>query len=281
MVTEKALLIIESYNLMGYDAIGIGDDDLSLGKEFLMGLSKKAHFPFLSSNLINDETGKPLFQPYLLKEINGLRIGIFSLLSQDFFTDRGESRTKGLTFSPPIEVAQNMVKQLQPKTDIIILLSHLGYSKDMEVAQSVPGIHIIVGSHTGINLYHAPIIKNTILLQTGSKGMYGGRFDLTFYNNTLSFFNSRSKKVLEESINNLKTRLSSKDGTEMERAQWQKSKEQMEKSLEQLQGKQEKNEFTNIIIPLNEKMEDHPGIKSLIETYKEKFMITVKPVPTK
>ena len=57
-ITEKAHLIVESLNLMGYDAIGIGDDDLSLGKEFLLDLAKKAKFPFLSSNLLDEKTGK-------------------------------------------------------------------------------------------------------------------------------------------------------------------------------------------------------------------------------
>ena len=68
-----------------------------------------------------------------------------------------------------------MVKELQPKTDLIILLSHLGYPKDMELAQTVSGIQLIIGSHTGINLPHPPLINNkTIILQTSPKGMYAG-----------------------------------------------------------------------------------------------------------
>ena len=63
MVTEKAYLLIESSNLMGYDALGIGDDDLSLGKEFLLEISKKAKFPFLSSNLMDEKSKKLLFLP--------------------------------------------------------------------------------------------------------------------------------------------------------------------------------------------------------------------------
>jgi 2',3'-cyclic-nucleotide 2'-phosphodiesterase/3'-nucleotidase len=66
-MVEKANLIIESFNLMGYDAIGIGDDDLTLGKEFLLDISKKANFPFLSSNLYDEATGKTLFQSSLIK----------------------------------------------------------------------------------------------------------------------------------------------------------------------------------------------------------------------
>ncbi len=79
-----------------------------------------------------------LFQPYLLKEVNGLRVGIFSLLSPDFF-DPTDPRTKGLIIQPPPEVAQSMVKELRPRTDLIILLSHLGYPKDVELAQTSAG----------------------------------------------------------------------------------------------------------------------------------------------
>ncbi len=79
--SQKAHLIIEAFNQIGYDAFGIGDDDLTLGKEFLVELSKKANFPFLSTNLFDRESGTPLFHPYLVKEVGALRVGIFSLLS--------------------------------------------------------------------------------------------------------------------------------------------------------------------------------------------------------
>ena len=149
---EKAHLMIECFNLMGYDAIGIGDDDLTLGKEFLLEISKKANFPFISSNLFDEASGKNLFQLSLIKQVHGLRIGIFSLLSPELFPNSSDPRKKGLALRPPIEVANAMVNELKPKTDLIILLSHLGYAKDIELVQNVQGINIIVGGHTGINL---------------------------------------------------------------------------------------------------------------------------------
>jgi hypothetical protein len=71
----KTHLIIESFNLMGYDAMGIGDDDLTLGKEFLLEISRKANFPFLCSNLLDETSGKNLFQTSLIKEINQCHLG--------------------------------------------------------------------------------------------------------------------------------------------------------------------------------------------------------------
>ncbi|MGZ3614913.1 MAG: hypothetical protein ACXU9X_13585, partial [Thermodesulfobacteriota bacterium] len=275
---EKAHLMIESFNLMGYDAIGIGDDDLTLGKEFLLEISKKVSFPFLSSNLFDETSGKNLFQLSLIKQVHGIRVGIFSLLSPDLFTNPSDPRRKGLNIRPPSEVAHAMVKDLKPKTDLIILLSHLGYAKDLELAQSVEGINIIVGGHTGINLVYPLVIKNTIILQSASRGMFGARLDLLFHNNEPVFYNSATKVSLENSLQNLNQRLSARETPESEKNQLQKAKEETERTLNQIQTK---NEFTNHIVPLQEQMKDDPDIKKLVDAYKAKTQTTVNPASPK
>jgi len=277
-MAEKARLIVESFNLMGYDALGIGDDDLSLGKEFLLEISRKADFPFLCSNLVDEGSGKNLFQTFLIKEVNGLRIGLFSLLSPDFFPNPTDPRKKGVSFQPPVETAQTMVRELKPKTDLIILLSHLGYAKDMELAQKVQGIQVISGGHTGINLSYPPVIKNVIILQTASRGMFGGKLDLTFYNNESAFFNSATRTSLENNVKSYDERLSSKAITEPERSQLRKAKEESERALNQLRGK---NQFMNRILSLQEQMKEDPDIKKVIETYKSRIQATDKPASPK
>jgi len=275
---EKARLMIESFNSMGYDAVGIGDDDLTLGKEFLLEISKKANFPFLSSNLVDEASGKNLFQPSLIKEIHGLRIGVFSLFSPDLFTNSSDPRKKGLNIRPPIEVAQTTVKELKPKTDLIILLSHLGYAKDIELAQSVQGINIIVGGHTGINLIYPLVIKNTIILQTASRGMFAAKLDLLFHSNEPVFYNSATKVSLENNLKNLNQRLNAQETPEAEKAQLEKAREEIERTLNQIQTK---NLFTNHIIPLQEQMKEDPDIKKLVEAYKAKTQTTANPVSPK
>jgi 2',3'-cyclic-nucleotide 2'-phosphodiesterase (5'-nucleotidase family) len=246
---------------------------LSLGKEFLIGISKKAKFPFLSSNVVDEESGKLLFQPSLVKEINGMRVGIFSLLSPDVFLSATDLRKKGLIIRNPIEAAQSMIKELQPRTDLLILLSHLSYPKDVELAQTVSGIHFIIGSHTGANLIYPPLIKSTYILETAPKGMYVGRLELNFFNHAFSFYNSTEKRSLESRSNYIKHRLMAKETPEHERAQWQKAKEDTERALSLLQGK---NELTNIIFPLRTDMKDHPEIQKMVEEYKSKYPETGK-----
>ncbi len=259
---------MKAFALMGYHAIGIGDDDLSLGKTFLLKLSKVSNVPFLSSNLIEEDSGKPLFQHHIMKEVNGLKIGIFSLLSPDVFSGLSDPRKKGLIFQDPIETAQKMVRELAPQSDLMILLSHLGYPKDVELAQKISGIHIIVGGHSGVHLSDPPVFKDTIILQTSSKGMYAARLDLTLLNNKVSFYNITTKRSLEANLNKFQNQLASVQAPEGEKAQWQRAKESIEKALQQLEGK---NYFTNVIVPLGHLVEDHPDIKKMVEAYKSKF----------
>jgi 5'-nucleotidase/UDP-sugar diphosphatase len=275
-MSEKAYLIIESFNLMAYDALGIGDDDLTLGKDFLLEISKKANFPFLSSNLLDEASGEILLQPSVIKEVKGLRIGIFSLLSPDFFTNPSDPRRKGLDIRPPVETAQAMVKELKPKTDLIILLSHLGYGKDVELARIVQGINIIVGSHTGINVTYPPP-SNTIILQTGSRGMFGGKLTLFIHNREPIFYNSEKKTSLEKALNHINQRIASKETPEAEKARLERAKEETERNLKQLQG----NQFTNHIITLQEQMKEDPDIKRMIEDFKAKSQTAGTPAPPK
>jgi 2',3'-cyclic-nucleotide 2'-phosphodiesterase (5'-nucleotidase family) len=259
---------------MGYHAIGIGEDDLSLGKKFLVELSKTSNVTFLSSNVIDEDSGKPLFQRYIIKEVNGLKIGIFSLLAPDIFLGLSDPRKKGLIIRDPVETAQEMLGELWPQTNLIILLSHLGYPKDMELAQKIPGIHIIIGSHTGVDLTNPPVIKNTVIMQNSSKGMYGRKFNLTFSNKEATFYNAKTKHTYERNLARLRQQLSSTQASEAEKNQWQRAVENIERTLQQFE---QRNSFAMTSFPLGEAVKDHPEIKKMVDDYKSKFPEKIEP----
>jgi 2',3'-cyclic-nucleotide 2'-phosphodiesterase (5'-nucleotidase family) len=268
MAAAKATLMVEALNLMGYNALGIGDDDLALGRDFLVNLSKKAYAPFLCANLLDAASGKPVFQSQVIKEVAGLRVGIFGLISPDSFSGPQDARLKGLKISNPIETAQHIVKELKPNTDLIILLSHLGYPKDSELAQAAPGVQIIVGSHTGMSLTYPPIIKDTVILHTPPKGMFAGRFGLAFVSSDAGFYNVSTKRSFENNLANLKLRVNAKEISPAEKEQYQKMIGDTERSLSQLQGK---NEFSNAIVPLNDLSKEQPEISKLIQEFNKTY----------
>jgi hypothetical protein len=108
--------------------------------------------------------------------------------------------------------------------------------------------------------------------------MFGGRLDLLFYNNEPVFYNSATKLSLENNLKNYNERLSSKAMPEAERTQLRKAKEEAERTLSQLRGK---NQFMNRIISLQDHMKDDPDIKKSVDAYKAKTLTTETPTTPK
>jgi 2',3'-cyclic-nucleotide 2'-phosphodiesterase/3'-nucleotidase len=68
---------IQVMNLLGYDAMTVGNHEFDFGLEILAAAGEAADFPFLSANTLFD--GKPLFEPYTVFEVRGVRIGVLGL----------------------------------------------------------------------------------------------------------------------------------------------------------------------------------------------------------
>jgi 2',3'-cyclic-nucleotide 2'-phosphodiesterase (5'-nucleotidase family) len=107
-----------------------------------------------------------------------LKIGIFSLLPPNFFSNESDSRTKGIALRDPLEVAKSILSKIRPQADLVVLLSHLGYISDIELAEILPGIDVIVGGHSGRSLTYPMQVRDTIIVQVGSKGLHVGELRL-------------------------------------------------------------------------------------------------------
>ncbi|MGA9350471.1 MAG: hypothetical protein WBW48_16945 [Anaerolineae bacterium] len=127
---------VEAMNLMGYDAMALGEEDLALGLEVLEQRMAEAKFPFLSANVVRADTGKLLAQPYVVREIGGHRVGIIGLT--------GPAQVPGIRVLDPLETARNAVAEVGKQTDVIILLSHAGVDTDLTIADMVSEIDLIV-----------------------------------------------------------------------------------------------------------------------------------------
>ena len=86
----KSHYILKAYNKIVIDALNIGEKDLIFGIDTIFELKEKSSFTFISANILNKKTGEPVFEPYIIKEINGKKLGIVGLCGQ---TDSISSKT--------------------------------------------------------------------------------------------------------------------------------------------------------------------------------------------
>ena len=273
-MTIKADLIIQAFNQMGCDGVAVGDTDLGLGKDFLLKMAEEANFPFISSNLMDRETSKPVFKPYVMRELNGLRIGIIALISKITFDTRGDQALKEFHLDDPHQTAERMVTELKNQTDLIILLSHLGYRGDKRIAQKVRGIDIIVGGHTGAALYNPAVVGETLILHNSAYGRNVGSIDIDFSKEKASFANADIIKSLRETLMAVDKRIRTLEAEETSKER----QETLESTLgyrgiveKKLEKYVQKNPFRNRIVRLNEGIPSDTDVLALVEGYKRKL----------
>ncbi|MGL6174616.1 MAG: 5'-nucleotidase C-terminal domain-containing protein, partial [Cellulosilyticaceae bacterium] len=171
ITTTKGKAATKIFNLMGYDAMTAGNHDFNYGYERLLELDGMLNFPVISANVVKVD-GKELLTPYIIKEVSGKKVGIFGLSTPETAYKTHPDNVKGLDFKDPIQVAKDMVAQLEGQTDMIIALSHLGLDEGSgvtsdQVAKQVNGIDLIVDGHSHTTLTHGKKVNDTMIVQTG------------------------------------------------------------------------------------------------------------------
>ena len=164
---------LDMFEKMPYDAMVIGNHDVDYSVATLRHFIKTGSKPILSANLFNDDSS--LFaKAYIIKNVGGLKIAIIGLSPS--------IRAEGIHSGDPATILAGYMPELKKQADSIIAITHIGESTDVNLAQKVSGIDVIVGghSHTKIDAYEKS--GNTIIVQDFLYGMFLGKLDLTIVN---------------------------------------------------------------------------------------------------
>jgi sulfur-oxidizing protein SoxB len=135
---------------------------------------------FIAQNIRDATWGESAFKPYTIREAGGSRIGI---IGQAFpYTPIAHPRrfVEGLSFGIQETGVKQAVEELRSKhkVDLVVLLSHNGFSVDMKLAERVSGIDVILGGHTHDAIPIAMEVGKTLVIQSGSHGKFLSRLDL-------------------------------------------------------------------------------------------------------
>ncbi len=200
---------------IGYQAMAVGNHEFDDGPAGLARFIGMVRFPILSANL--DLSREPslqnLVRPYTILEIGGRRIGIIGATTED----TPETSTPGPTvgFRRAEEILPPIIQRLRgERVAAIILLSHLGLSRDQQVAAAVDGITAIVGGHSHTLLSNrvagaagpypvmarAPNGAPVPIVQAAAFGRYLGRFELTVDANGAAVTSGGDVELLDASV---------------------------------------------------------------------------------
>ena len=160
----------------GCDASVLGNRETHiLPAAFRAKLEGHRH-PVLCANLRAKE-GKPPLPPWVVLQCGGLRIGVFGVMVQ-MVTERMKTQSaSAYLWDNPVETAREAVSALRPQVDVVVALTHIGHRKDVELAQAVEGIDIILGGHSHTVLSEPECVGTTWIAQGGSHGHYFGVYE--------------------------------------------------------------------------------------------------------
>lgn len=177
--------IIRLMNTMGYDGMVAGNHDFDYGYNRLLELKEIAEFPILGGNVEKEDGIKDLVD-FIIKDVDGVKIGIFGLSTPETLFKTKPSNVEGIIFNDPVETAKNMVEKLEEEeVDIIIGLTHLGLEGEytsIKVAEEVEGIDLIVDGHSHSKLDEGKKVGDTLIVQTHEKGNNLGIVNIEFAN---------------------------------------------------------------------------------------------------
>ncbi len=136
---------IEAMNLIGFDAMNLGNHEFDFGIDYMNTLEDLAQFPFVSTNLVGIyDLG---VEAAVVKQVGDLRVGILGIAPETLF-EVTSAETRSLTLLDPVAIAQKAVDGIRDKVDVVIFVTHQDTSADLELLRSVEGIDVIVGGHT-------------------------------------------------------------------------------------------------------------------------------------
>lgn len=190
---EKAL--VEVLNELNIDAMGLGNHEFDEGSRSLARFVDEAEFPILAGNVLFASTS-PLskkLMPYKIVEFEGKSVGIISSVTAK--TPELSSPETDITFIDEYEYLSTVAGELEGMgVNIIIAITHVGYDTDVQLAQTVPFVDVIVGGHSDTLLsntqedaegpYPTVIEKKngqqTLVVQTRPYGAQLGKLEVAF-----------------------------------------------------------------------------------------------------
>lgn len=202
---EEGSSIVDIMNKIGYDAMAAGNHDFNYGYKRLLELDEMSDFPVLSANVIYEDTGELVLEPYTIRTVNGVKLGIFGLSTPETHYKTHPKNVEGLKFTDPAEAARKMIKELNSQdVDAIIALTHLGTDESstdtsLKVAQEAPGIDLIVDGHS----HTVDDIQNsgTLIVSAGEYLKNLGIVELTFGDDNELISRSATLVTKEEAAN--------------------------------------------------------------------------------
>ena len=174
----------------------LGNHEFDLGAAHVRSFIVASPYPILCANMRDKSGQQPLTAAVHQVTENGIRIAIIGLILNDLKDVVAKANIQDFVVADAAVTAQKHIDELDPVTDLIVLLTHNGLDNDSLLATQIHGADIIVGGHSHTRLNEPRRVNNVIIVQAGSYCKNLGVLEVTVAGDTVSSYQGRLQELL-------------------------------------------------------------------------------------
>ena len=159
---------------LGCAAMCLGNRETHPRKEIFPIKVSSAGHPLLSANAVAKGDAPLPVAPHVVAERAGLRVGIFGVTVQMFTRKQWSQALCDYWFEDPMAAARAQVDELRPRVDVLIALTHLGFTQDQLLAQLCPEVDLVIGGHSHTDLEAPCMVGEVPVVQAYAYAYHAG-----------------------------------------------------------------------------------------------------------
>jgi len=172
------LPVYEIANLFGYDAGTLGNHEFDYGWMQARKFVEAAKYPIVSANLVNQSGELFTPKPYVILNVDGLRVAVIGGITDDLPTLTNPKVMGDWHPLPVVQTVRKYAAVLRGKADVTVLLAHINAAEEQAVLNSVPEIAVSITGHIHEGLTEAQSLDGRVLVRMKCYGEDLGRLDL-------------------------------------------------------------------------------------------------------
>lgn len=182
-------VMVDVIKNMGYDVLIPGNWEVIYGKDTMLDIYERFETPTIVQNMFHEETNENLYPSYLVKEINGVRLGFVGINDPDVPVRQNPIFSEGINFTGVDDSVKKLIDKIkvEEEIDVMFLVTHIGIYKQVELANSEisENVDYILGNDTHERVREMIQGKYAKVTEPGAFGSFVGKLNLYFVNKKL------------------------------------------------------------------------------------------------
>jgi 2',3'-cyclic-nucleotide 2'-phosphodiesterase (5'-nucleotidase family) len=168
----------ELANMLGYDAATLGNHDFDYGCDQARKFVEIAKYPIVSANMVAPNGGLLTPKPYLILQVNGLKVGVIGAMTDTLNTLTTPQTLGGCRTLPLLDTIRKYAHELRARTDIVVAVAHVTPAEELALLKSEPDVAVTVSGHLHTALPQPLVLDGRLLVRVRGYAEDLGRLEL-------------------------------------------------------------------------------------------------------